>query len=50
MINIDQFKDALKIHLNYFVEFIKICHDILIKDIPLKKIKPEIETFFEENK
>ena len=50
VINIDQFKDALKIHLNYFVEFIKICHDILIKDIPLKKIKPEIETFFEENK
>ena len=47
--NLNQFKAALKIHLNYFVEFIKVCNDILIDDIPLKTIKPEIEAFLEEN-
>ena len=50
VMNLNQFKAALKIHLNYFVEFIKICHDILIEDIPLKTIKTEIEAFLEKNK
>ncbi|MBH37827.1 hypothetical protein CL658_02220 [bacterium] len=49
VINIDQFNNILRLHLRFFVEFIKICHDILIKDISLLKMKSNIEAFLEEN-
>ena len=48
VINVDEFNDALKLHLRFFVEFIKICHDILIKDISLAKLKPQIDSFFKD--
>jgi len=48
IINVDEFNEALKIHLRFFVEFIKICHDILIKDISLAKLKPQIDSFFKD--
>ena len=48
VINVDEFNDALKLHLRFFVEFIKICHDILIKDISLAKLKPQIDAFFKD--
>ena len=49
VINIDQFNNILRLHLRFFVEFIKICHDILINDISLLKMKSNIEAFLEEN-
>ena len=48
VISVDEFNEALKIHLRFFVEFIKICHDILIKDISLTKLKPQIDSFFKD--
>ena len=48
VIGVDEFNDALKLHLRFFVEFIKICHDILIKDISLAKLKPQIDSFFKD--
>ena len=44
-IELDQFNTLLQEHLKYFVEFIKICHDMLIKNTPIDKIKKECESF-----
>ena len=49
VINVDEFNDALKLHLRFFVEFIKICHDMLIKDLSLLSLKPGIDAFLKEN-
>ncbi len=49
VIGVDQFNKILRVHLKYFVEFIKICHDILIKDLSLLSLKPGIEAFLKEN-
>mgnify|MGYP001213908615 CR=1 FL=1 len=45
-IEIDQFNLLLQEHLKYFVEFIKVCHDMLIKNTPINKIKKDCEDFF----
>lgn len=45
-IEIDQFNFLLQEHLKYFVEFIRICHDMLIKNKPLNQIKKDCEDFF----
>jgi hypothetical protein len=45
-IELDQFNFLLQEHLKYFVEFIKICHDMLIKNTPIDIIKKDCEDFF----
>ena len=45
VIDIKEFNELLSIHLKYFVQFIKVCNDMLINDKPLTEIKSEIETF-----
>ena len=45
-IELDQFNFLLQEHLKYFVEFIRICHDMLIKNTPIDSIKKDCENFF----
>ena len=45
-IEVQQFNALLSLHLRFFIEFIKVLHDLLIKNRQLKNVKKDVETFF----
>ena len=45
-IDLNQFNLLLTEHLKFFVEFIKLLHDLLIKNKPIDKLKKDCEAFF----
>tara|TARA_B100001989_G_C24521307_1_gene456012 strand:- start:953 stop:1645 length:693 start_codon:yes stop_codon:yes gene_type:complete len=44
-IDINQFKKLLTIHLKYFVKFIQVCHDLLIKNKTLEVVSKDVNSF-----
>ena len=43
-----QFNALLSLHLRFFVEFIKVLHDILVKKKATSSVKKSVEAFFEK--
>ena len=45
-IEIQQFNALLSLHLRFFIEFVKVLHDLLVKNRSLNSVKKDVETFF----